>query len=89
MPLCVPGGNRRAADALERRHVERRSQRRLRKTDRHVDERVEPVAPEERVRRDAEIDVEIAGGTAANAGFAVAADANPRTVVDAGRERSR
>ena len=33
-----------------------------------------------------EIHVEIARGTAANAGLAIAADANARTVVDAGRD---
>ena len=65
--------------------VEHRTERRLRKADRHVDERLETVALEDRVRNDAEIDVEIARRTAANAGFAVAADADTRTIVDAGR----
>ena len=56
------GGSVSSTLPSERRHVDRRAERRLRKTHRHVDERVEPVAPEERMRRDLQIHVEIAGG---------------------------
>src|SRR5262249_33509823 len=57
--------------------------------DRHAAMRVGAVALKELVRRQRQEDVEIAGGPAAHAGFALARQANARAVLDAGRNVDR
>src|SRR5580658_125387 len=72
--------------AVERGDVHLAAERRLRERDRHVDQHVQPIAPEEMMAGDAQVDVEVAVGTAAHAGLAAAGDADARTVVDARRD---
>src|SRR5262249_7684198 len=72
--------------ALGRRHLDGRAQRRLRKRHRHVDLQVGLAAPPIKLRGlDPRDDVEVAGGAAAVAGLALAAELDACAVLDAGR----
>src|SRR5262249_53422593 len=71
---------------LERRHVDLRAERRLHHRDRHLAVEVRPFALEQRVRADRDHDVEIAVRTAGNPGLAFTRQAQPRAIVDAGRD---
>src|SRR5580704_15999674 len=68
--------------AFERRHFDLGSDRRLRETDRRLDDHVVVLAHEHLVLLDVDDDVEIALRPAAVAGLAFAAQLEPRAVVD-------
>src|SRR5262249_44439863 len=70
------------AAALDGRHLDRAAKRRGRHRDRHAAEDVGTVALKDRMRRDADEDVEIAGSGAARPGFALAGEADARAVLD-------
>ena len=82
-PDCVPAGSATSTSPSSDGTSIVAPSATVRKTHRHVDERIATLATEERVRRDAQIHVEIARGSALRAGLAVGGDANPRAVVDA------
>src|SRR5579862_9279274 len=69
--------------AFQRRHIDFGAQRGLRKTDRHLDDDVVLLAHEQRMLLDVNDDVQIAGRSAREAGFALAAQFEARAVVDA------
>src|SRR5205085_2863211 len=71
---------------LQRRHFRLKSQRRLRRVDLQLVDQVVLFACEEGVRRDRDVDVEVAWLAARRAGVPFAAEAHARAVADAGRD---
>src|SRR6266536_2395966 len=70
--------------AVQGGHPQRRAERRLGEGHRHSQGEVVAAAPEQVVRFDVHGDEQVAGRAAANAGHALAPDAQSRTVTDAG-----
>src|SRR5690606_14904342 len=75
--------------AVERRHLDRAAQRRGREADRHLAREVLPVAREDRVRFDVNLDVQVARRAAVASGLAFAREPYPIAVVDARRHLHR
>jgi hypothetical protein len=71
--------------AIERRHLDLRTERGLRERDRHLAVEVLPVAGEQGVWLHRDHHVEIAGRAAGDARLAFSGHAQPRALVDAGR----
>src|ERR1700676_1223610 len=78
-----PRDDRNFDRAVDRVYRDRSAERRLRERDRDVQEQLRTVAPEARMLREAEIDVQIPGRTAARPRFAAARDADAASLVDA------
>ena len=84
-PDCAPSGMLTfELAAVQRVDGEFPAESRLHHRDRNATIKIRAVALEHRVRLDREEDVKIACRTAAHAGLALAAQANPRAVLDAG-----
>src|SRR5262249_47799889 len=75
--------------AVDGGHLEFAAERRLHHRDRHAAMQIGAVALEERVRRQREEDVEIAGRPAAHAGLAFAREPDARAILDTGRNVDR
>ena len=88
-PFCVAAAIWTSTGAVERIDGDRPAERGLRERDRDVRVEVVAIAPEARVRRDLQVDVEVARGPAARPDLAVAGEADAAAVVDAGREPYR
>src|ERR1700749_2298867 len=73
------------AAAVERRHFDAAAKCRLHERDRRAAIKIVSVALEDRVRRDRDEDVKIAGGSAVQFGLAFAGEADARAFLDAGR----
>ena len=80
----MPGWHFELAAAGERRHFERRAQGRLRVRDRHAADQVLAVALEERMGEHGDEAVAVARRAAVGTRLALAGDAHPHLVVDAG-----
>ena len=72
--------NRQSKAAVERRHLDTSTKNRLVNRHWHFDVEVVPFAPEQRMRRDVDRDVEIARRTAVASGVSFRHDAQTRTV---------
>src|SRR5208282_294090 len=79
------GGNLELDLAVQRRHVDFASERRLRKADRHFNDDVVFLAGEELMLLDVDDDVQVASGSSPVAGLAFAPQLEPRAIVDTGR----
>ena len=89
MPVCVPFGHLDRLAAVERRHLNLAAERDGREVHRDLAEQVVAVAAEELVLLDVHDDVEMAGGSAAGAGFAFVLQPELLAGGDAGRNLDR
>src|SRR5690606_11894007 len=85
LPVLRPGRHLERHPALERRQLDRRAERRLPGRERKLDVEVAPARPEQRVRREADVEVEIAVRPSAEAGAALPGEAQPLAVGRAAR----
>ncbi len=74
------------APAVDAGHLDMPAEGRLRHAQGHADEDVRTLALEDRVRAQRDVDIEVAGGRAAQAGLALAGQADAGAVLDAGRD---
>ena len=87
LPALRAGRDLELRRAVERRHVDRRAERRLRERDRHLAEDLGVLAREDRVLAHLQHDVEVAGRAARDRrGLALAGELEARAGVDARRD---